>query len=260
MPAPPAAACAHLGPSPAPRPQLQPLSPCSHSSISPAPGVASVPACAGNMAEGSRTPAVPPRQSVPRVSEPPSPVSVLLLWFRLPPFHGVWAWPPCPSSTGLPRGTRPCGPLPPRPPSALSPSSGPSVVLRGLLAAVCHARPVVLTAGGPREPAHWTEDQKRHVSRAGALTQTNQTSFILPLPCVWEMLNFFSFKILFSRTWCLLLLLPTAELACWNPPWPVSLCILLRRYVQIGTCVHAYVTLAGLLGLTQRRWISLVRH
>lgn len=130
----------------------------------------------------------------------------------------------------------------------------------GSLAAVCHARPSVLTADGPREPAHWTEDQTRHVSRAGALTQTNQTSFILPLPCVWEMLNFFSFKILFSMTWCLLLLLPTAELACWNPPWPVSLCILLRRYVQIGTCVHAYVTLAGLLGLTQRRWISLARH
>lgn len=192
---------------------------------------------------------------MPRVSELPFPVSILFpLWFRLPPFHGVRVWLPCPSSTGAPRATCPCVPLPP------CPSSGPSVVLRGLLAAVCHARPFVLTADGPREPAHWTEDQTRHVSRAVALTQTNQTSFILPLPCVWEMLNFFSFKILFSMTWCLLLLLPTAELACWNPPWPVSLCILLRRYVQIGTCVHAYVTLAGLLGLTQRRWISLARH
>lgn len=34
-------------------------------------------------------------------------------------------------------------------------------------------------------------------------------------------------------TWCLLLLLLTAELTCWNPLWPVSLCILLHRCVQI---------------------------
>lgn len=45
---------------------------------------------------------------------------------------------------------------------------------------------------GPGETVQSAEDQTCHLSWAVTLTQTNQTSFILPLSCVWEMLNFFS--------------------------------------------------------------------
>lgn len=81
----------------------------------------------------------------------------------------------------------------------------------GLPAAACRSRPLALSQTGPGETVQPTEDQTRHGSRAATLTRTNQTSFILPLPCVWETLNFFPLKILFLTTWCLLLLLLTAE-------------------------------------------------
>lgn len=140
---------------------------------------------------------------------PPSPPSPPGISLRSPPhppaseslLHQLerpWDWPLLPNAPSRPSPT----PQPPPPPPlfslvwATSSSPHPSFVLRGLLAAVCRSRPLVLSADGPRGRLQATGGQTRHVSRAAALTQTNQTSFILPRSRVWEMLNCFPFKIL----------------------------------------------------------------
>lgn len=155
--------------------------------------------CRENSAEGSGIPAVLPCQSVTQLSELPSPhchpFSTAVFpdfptwsraWLPLPVQHR-----PAPGSAPLPRGTVP---FPPRPSLALSrPSALPLARLLffwGLLAAVCRARPFVLTADGPGSQCSGL--RTRHATLAGPSCSPRPTKLRLYCHLCLENAKFFS--------------------------------------------------------------------
>lgn len=103
-------------------------------------------------------------------------------------------------------------------------------------------------------PISWaaavTPDQLNFVYTATFLCLGNAKFFFFPL------------KFSFSITWCLLLLLLTAEFDLLEPVVACIFVFYLFIYlpIYIYAYKHTYVTLVGLRGLTQQCWISLARR
>lgn len=102
-------------------------------------------------------------------------------------------------------------------------------------------------------PVSWvtvlTPDQPNFVYTATFLCLGNAKFFFFPLK--------FSFLI----TWCLLLLLLTAEFDLLEPVVACIFVYYLLIYLYTYTHINIrMLPLVGLLGLTQQRWISLARH
>lgn len=99
----------------------------------------------------------------------------------------------------------------------------------------------------PTSGATLTPDQPNFVYTATFLCLGNAKFFFFPLK--------FSFLI----TWCLLLLLLTAEFDLLEPVVACISVYFLFIHIYMHICLRI-VPLIGLLGLTQQCWISLARH
>lgn len=106
------------------------------------------------------------------------------------------------------------------------------------------------------------QDETLPVSWVATVTP-DQLNFVYTATflCLENAKFFFPLKFSFLMTWCLLLLLLTAEFDLLEP---VVACIFVFTCLSIYYYVYAYrhtcVTPLGLRGLTQRRWIGLARR